>query len=186
LNRWRRDKVLAVEGVVMELQLQAHAWGRRAPDWRAAAAAGFAAGAVLMVLELVWAASMHMAGPWRIPHLVAALVMGPGILDRTPHEFNLAVVSAALITHYVLGIVFGLALGALIAGFHYETSLGMIQTIGAGFGLVLYLINFHLLTYVLPWFTELRGWGTLMAHLAFGVIAALLYWKLARPAAGGE
>ncbi len=169
----------------MELQLQAHAWERRAPDWRAAAAAGFAAGAVLMVLELVWAASMTMEGPWRIPHLVAALVMGPGILDRAP-EFNLAVVSAALITHYVLGIVFGLVLGAIIAGFHYETSLGMIQTIGAVFGLVLYLFNFHLLTFALPWFTELRGWGTLMAHLAFGVIAAVLYWKLARPSAGGQ
>jgi hypothetical protein len=26
----------------------------------------------------------------------------------------------------------------------------------------------------------LRGWATLVAHLVFGVSAALLYWKLAR------
>lgn len=169
----------------MELQMQLHQWERRAPDWRAAAAAGFAAGAVLMVLELIWAASMHMEGPWRIPHMVAAMVLGPGILERTPHEFNLGVVSIALITHYLLGILFGVVLGAIIAGFHYETSLGMIQTIGAVFGFVLYLVNFHLVSFFLPWFTELRGWGTLMAHLAFGVIAAVLYWKLARPSAEG-
>lgn len=167
----------------MELQMQLHQWERRAPDWRAAAAAGFAAGAVLMVLELIWAASMHMDGPWRIPHMVAALVLGPGILERTPSEFSLLVVSIALVTHYVLGVVFGVLLGFLIAGFHYETSLGMIQTIGAVFGFVLYLFNFHGMSWFLPWFAELRGWGTLMAHLVFGVLAAVLYWKLARSSA---
>lgn len=167
----------------MELRLQAHAWEWHAPDWRAAAVAGFAAGAVLMVLELVWAASMSAEGPWRIPHLVAALVMGPGLLGQATQAFDLGVVSAALVTHYVLGIAFGLALGALIAGFRCDTSPGGVQLIGACFGLALYLFNFHLLTYALPWFTELRGWGTLLAHLVFGVVAAVLYWKLARPAA---
>ena len=54
------------------------------------------------------------------------------------------------------------------------------KLIGAVFGLLLYLINFHLLTQVFPWFRELRGWITLTAHLVFGISAALLYWKLAR------
>lgn len=164
----------------MELHLHAHPWAWRAPDWRAAAVAGFAAGAVLMVLELIWAASMTLEGPWRIPQLVAALTMGPGVLDRAPQDLSLGVVWAALLTHYVLGTLFGLILGVIIAGFHYETDLGMVQTIGASFGFGLYMLNFHLLTWALPWFTEMRGWGTMLAHLLFGVVAAVLYWKLAR------
>jgi hypothetical protein len=165
----------------MELRLHAHPWAWRAPDWRAAAAAGLAAGAVLMVLELLWAASMTQDAPWRIPQLVAALALGPGILDRAPDALGPSVVWAALLTHYVLGMLFGLVLGSIIAGFRYETDLGMVQTIGAAFGFGLYLLNFHLLTWALPWFAELRGWGTLLAHLVFGVVAAVLYWKLARP-----
>jgi hypothetical protein len=50
---------------------------------------------------------------------------------------------------------------------------------------VVYTINFHLMTPVLPWFAELRGWSTLIAHLVFGVTVALLYWRLARPAVYG-
>lgn len=164
----------------MELELHhPHRWERRLPNWQAAAAAGFAAGAVLMVLELTWAATMSAQGPWRIPHLVAALVLGPDILKSGAVTFSLPVVALALATHYVLGIVFGLVLGFIIAGFHYDTSLGMVQILGAVFGFLLYLVNFHGVTTFFPWFAELRGWGTLMAHLTFGVIAALLYWKLA-------
>jgi hypothetical protein len=169
----------------MELQMQSHAWTRRAPDWKAAAVAGFAAGAVLMVLELIWEATMGPAGPWRIPHLVAALVLGPDILKPAALPFDLGVVSIALVVHYVIGVGFGLIIGALIAGFHYETSLGVIQAIGVMVGFAMYLFNFHAMSQVFPWFAELRGWGTLMAQLVFGVIAAVLYWKLARsPDAG--
>lgn len=171
----------------MELQLQqTHNWERRWPDWRAAAVAGFAAGAVLMVMELVWEATMGPAGPWRIPHIIAALILGPDILKPAVLDFNLGVVTIAMATHYVLGIVFGVLLGVLIAGFHYETSLFAILWIGAGFGFVLYLFNFHGLTAFVPWFAELRGWGTLFAHMAFGTVAAGLYWKLARPSHEGS
>jgi hypothetical protein len=166
----------------MELELHhPHRWERRLPHWPAAAVAGFAAGALLMVLELIWAASMSDQGPWRIPHLVAALVLGPDILKPEVLSFSLPVVATALLTHYGLGIVFGLMLSFIIAGFHYEADMAMVQVLGAMFGLVLYLVNFHGLTALFPWMAELRGWGTLMAHLVFGVAAALLYWKLAPP-----
>ncbi|MEO6033039.1 MAG: hypothetical protein ABIP61_14250, partial [Burkholderiaceae bacterium] len=66
----------------MEFPLHLHGWAQRRPDWLAAAAAGLAGGAVLMVLELLWSATrMDEAGPWRISQLVAALVMGPGVLQ---------------------------------------------------------------------------------------------------------
>lgn len=167
----------------MELEIQSHRWSSRAPDWQAAAVSGLAAGAVLMVLELFWAATMHDAGPWRIPHMVAAIALGPDLVQSQSFAFSVGVVAVALLTHYVLGLVFGLALGFVIAGFHYEASAGMIQVFGASFGVVLYLFNFHGMSQFFPWFAELRGWSTLIAHLLFGITASLLYWKLARPGA---
>ena len=57
----------------------------------------------------------------------------------------------------------------------------MSLAIGGGFGLLLYFLNFHVLTPVVPWFAEMRGWSTLIGHLVFGMAAALLYLMLARP-----
>lgn len=164
----------------MELQLHLHRWGRNRPDWTAAAVSGFAAGAILMVLELAWAATMSGNGPWRTPQLVAALVLGPDTLAASAYSFSVRVAALALVIHYALGILFGLVLGYVIAGFHYETSLGVMPLFGAGVGVLLYLVNFYVLTQLTPWFAELRGWPTLFAHIVFGVSTALLYWQLWR------
>jgi len=164
----------------MELRTHAPRWvaaGQRT-DWAAAAVAGFVAGAVLMLLELVWAATTGTAGPWRISALVAALVMGPGVLQDAGPSFG--VLAVALLTHYALGVVFGLVLGFLIARLHYERSAAMMQVLGAVFGAALYFVDFHLLSQLFPWFVELRGWATFIAHLVFGMTASMLYWKLAR------
>src|SRR5690606_5661671 len=166
----------------MELHIHAPGWARaRSTDWAAAALARCAAGAVLMLLGLGWAASSSIDGPWRISSLVAALAMGPAALESSGPNFD--VLAVALVTHDVLGVVFGLVLGFLIGRLHYEQSAGMMQVLGALFGAVLYLFNFHLMTQFFPWFTELRGWATLIAHLVFGMTASLLYWKLARTGA---
>ena len=163
----------------MELQLHLHRWERREPDWSVAAVAGFAAGAVLMVLELLWATFMSTAGPWRISQLVAALVLGPDTLRSSADSFSVVVVAVALATHYVLGIAFGMVLAFIVAGLHYDTSPVVMAIIGAVFGALLYLVNFHGIAQAFAWLIELRGWTTLIAHLIFGVTASLLYWKLA-------
>ncbi len=164
----------------MELELHTHRWARSRPDWAAAAVAGFAAGAILMVIELVWAATMSSTGAWRTPQLVAALVLGPDTLQASGYSFSVRIVALALAIHYALGIAFGLVLGYVIAGFHWETSVPVMQLFGTGVGALLYLFNFHVLTQLTPWFAELRGWPTFIAHIVFGVSTALLYWKLAR------
>lgn len=53
---------------------------------------------------------------------------------------------------------------------------------GAILGLVLYLLNFDLLSSIFPWLAELRSWDTLAAPVVFGIAAALLYWRLKRAA----
>lgn len=163
----------------MELQLREHDWRLRRPDVGAALAAGLVAGAALMVIELAWAASIG-GDPWRVSRLVAALVLGPGILEGS--GFALGVVAVALLTHYLLGVLFGLVLAYVIAGFNYDDDrgAGMMQVIGAVFGMALYLLNFHGLGFVFPWLAELRGWATFVAHLVFGIAAAFTYWKLER------
>jgi hypothetical protein len=190
----------------MELHLNRIGAGDRQPDWVAAAVAGFAAGAVLMILELAWTASTggnapgHTSqlaaapelawtassgsyGPWRTSQLVAALTLGQGVLNPPAQVFSFGLVGVALITHYVLGVVFGLVLGAIIAAWPREPDVGMSLAIGGGFGVLLYILNFHVLTPVVPWFAEMRGWSTLIGHLVFGMAAALLYLQLARPPA---
>lgn len=162
----------------MELHMDSHHWERRLPDWPVAAASGFVAGAVLMVLELLWASAVSNAGPWATPHMIAGIVMGPGVLQSA--EFSLPVVIAALVTHYVLGIAFGMILAAIIAPFHLDSSAGMVLLSGAIFGLVLYLFDFYVMEQIFPWFASMRGWATVVAHLIFGMVAAAMYWKMER------
>jgi hypothetical protein len=162
----------------MELRMHSHHLEARAPDWLAAAVSGFAAGAVLMVLELLWSTMGMDVSPWATSHRIAAIVMGPDVLQST--DFSFSVVAVALATHYVLGIVFGMVLSAIIAPFHFDSSAGMGLLAGAVFGLAIYLLNFYGMVRFFPWFADMRGWATLAAHLIFGMVAAVMYWKLER------
>ena len=166
----------------MEQQLRSPIWAARSPDWPAALAAGLAAGATLMVLELFWAASLGDVGPWAVSRKVAAIVLGPAVLQSP--DFALGVVALALLIHYLLGVFSGAVVGALIAGFAVEPGLLAIQAIGALFGVIVYAVNFYGLTAIFPWFADLRGIATLIGHLVFGITAALVYWKLHRPEGG--
>ena len=98
----------------MDTLLGLRSWKWRATDWTAAAVAGFAAGAVLMVLDLAWSAVFNPDGPWRTSHMIAPIFTGAGSLQTSGYGFNLGVVAISLVTHYVLGIVFGLGVAALL------------------------------------------------------------------------
>lgn len=162
----------------MQIHTYSHRWAHRMPDWPAAAVAGLAAGAILMVLELIWSILIVGNDPWMTTHMVAAIVTGPDALQVT--DFSLRLTAAALVTHYVLGIAFGLILAAIIAPFHLDSSAGMVLLTGAVFGLALYLINFYGMSAFFPWFADMRGWATLIAHLVFGMAAAVIYRQLER------
>jgi hypothetical protein len=161
----------------MELRLDSIHWERRETDWLAAAVAGFAAGAILMMLGLFWSHLVE-GTPWRNSHRVAAILLGPDALLQS--GFSFGIVMTALATHYLLGIGFGLVLGYVLAGLHFEASPQAAMLVGAVFGLALYLLNFFVMSSAFPWFVESRGWATLVMHLVFGVSAAALYWKLQR------
>ena len=155
-------------------------WHWRAPDWAAAGVAGFAAGAVLMVLDLLWSSVFNPDGPWRTSHMIAPLFIGTDTLRSSGYAFSATVVSVALAVHYALGVVFGLVLGAIMAQLRLDATAGRALGAGAILGIVLYLVNFEGIAAFLPWLAGLRGPDTLAAHLVFGCVAALLYWRLKR------
>ena len=164
----------------MELHLHSHRLEARAPDWMAAMASGFLAGAILMVLELLWSTNQLGVSPWATSHLVAAMVLGRDVLSST--DFVLSVVAVALMTHYLLGILFGVILAAIIAPFHFDSSPKLAVVIGSLFGVALYMTNFYGMAYFFPWMIEARGWFALTAHLIFGISTAWLYCKIERKA----
>ena len=150
----------------------------RRPDWSAAAVAGFAAGAILMVLDLLWSVFVVGASPWANSHRIAALVMGPPAQDAT--GFDAVIVAVSLVAHYALGVASGLVLALVSAPLRLDATPAVAALTGAVFGLVIYLVNFHGMVRFFPWLADIRGWATLTGHLVFGVSAALLYWKLER------
>ncbi|HSV46857.1 MAG TPA: hypothetical protein VLJ58_13805 [Ramlibacter sp.] len=166
----------------MDTHLGLRAWKWRATDWAAAAVSGFAAGAVLMVLDLVWSTIFSPDGPWRTSHMIAPIFTGADSVPTSGYQFSIGVVAIALATHYVLGIVFGLVIAALLVQFKLDSLPGMALVAGASMGFALYLINFDLLVGFFPWLVNMRGVETIAAHVVFGVVAALLYCRLKRVA----
>jgi hypothetical protein len=168
--------------VTMDTLIESRAWKWRAVDWAAAAVSGFAAGAVLMVLDLLWSAFFNPDGPWRTSHMIAPIFTGAGSPTTSGYGFSLGVVAIALATHYVLGICFGLAMAVALTQLKLDSSQGMALVAGATLGAVLYVINFELLVGFFPWLVALRGADTLAAHVVFGIVAAVLYCRLKRTA----
>ncbi|CAM5798101.1 Sodium:proline symporter OS=Rhizobacter sp. Root404 OX=1736528 GN=ASC76_05615 PE=4 SV=1 [Rhizobacter fulvus] len=154
---------------------------RIAPDWRAGAFAGFAGATMLMAAELAWTSATDEAGPWRIAQLVAALVLGSDVAapDVSP-AFDPLVAGAALLVHFGLGLVFGLLLAWVETRAFLQQEWSNAFWVGLIFGGALYVLDFHAMVALFPWFGELRGLPTLIAQLGFGVVTALLYRQLAR------
>ena len=99
-------------------------WHWRPTDWAAAAVSGFAAGGVLMVLDLLWSSLFNPEGPWLTSHMIAPIFIGTSPLAATGFGFSLAVVSVALLTHYCMGILFGLGIGAVMAQLRADATPG--------------------------------------------------------------
>ncbi|MEX2583289.1 MAG: hypothetical protein WD766_08440 [Gemmatimonadota bacterium] len=146
-------------------------------DWKAAAWAGVIAGAIFMMLEMIMVPLFLDGSPWGPPRMIAAIVMGEGVLPP-PATFDLGIVMAAIIVHFVLSIVFAIILAFPASRLGFGAALGL----GAAFGLLLYLVNFYGFTAIFPWFAMARNWVSVVAHILFGLIAAWSYKRMAEPA----
>lgn len=146
-------------------------------DWSAAIWAGIVSGAIFMMLEMIMVPVFLGGSPWGPPRMIAAMVMGEGVLPP-PATFDLTILMVAMVVHFVLSIAFALVLALLIARLGFGPALA----VGAGYGLALYLINFYGMTAIFPWFAMARNWVSIFAHVVFGLVAAWWYKARAHPA----
>ena len=160
--------------------------GRRAPalrmpDWGAAGWAALAAGTLFMVLELGLLPWSKGGNAWVPVRMVAAIVYGSHILPPAPYfpfggQPDTGMFYVAVAMHYSLSLIYLRLLSFAIFKLDRWTSLAA----GAVFGLVLYGLNFYVFTHAFPWFVAARGWVSVFANLAFGVVGAALYKFLER------
>lgn len=161
----------------MELHLSSHRYTHRSPDWAAAAVAGFVACAFFSAVEMLMVLLVSGQSPWVPPRMVAAIVLGPGILSQ-PATFDVSIVAMALLVHAAIGVVLGVVLGAIIAPFRLDSDIVTVSIAGGVFGLVVYVVNFYVMTQMFPWFIESRGWTMVLGHVVFGAFAGYMYWVL--------
>lgn len=140
-----------------------------ATRWGTAIYAALVAGITFLVLQMLISALIYGASPWLPLRMIAAIALGTGVLPET--GFSLGVALAALLIHFGLSIMTAWILAPLIE----RTGLGKSLLFGAALGLVIYLVNFYLLTQAFTWFGGMRGLATLVNHLIFGAMMAWSY-----------
>lgn len=155
------------------------------------AVAGLLAGTVATVFELLawWLVGMPLPDTlFRDTRLAAAIALGTDViaapqLATTP---SLAVWCVAGFIHCALSVLYALLYaavlafvqGRLFAAASAPAKRRLNLLAGAGFGLVLYLVNMYGFTALYPWFAAVRDSVTLLAHLIFGASLAAVLQRL--------
>lgn len=145
---------------------------------RAAIYSGVAAGIISTIAQLALWSVVSDSVPamlFRDARLVAAMIMGPGVLPP-PATFDWQVMLVATLVHFALSILYGLMLAWVISRLPGWPSI----IVGIVFGLVLYAVNMYGFTVLFPWFEVSRDWVTATSHVVFGVAVVLVYEALAR------
>jgi hypothetical protein len=148
-------------------------------DWKATIWAGIAAGIVFMMLEMVLVATVGGGSPWGPPRMIAAMVMGKGVLPP-PADFAMAPMAVAMVIHFALSLVYAVILGLAIT--IWRLGFGASLLAGTAFGLLIYFVNFYGFTVIWPWFAMARNFISLFAHAMFGLVLGWAYYSKARPA----
>jgi uncharacterized membrane protein YagU involved in acid resistance len=150
-------------------------------NWSAAVVAGIVAGIVATGVQVtLWWLFLDDALPWNLyrdARLTAAMLMGPEVLPP-PSTFNWAVLAIATSIHFILSVVYGLVLACLISRLGMKLSLAT----GVVYGLGIYVVNMYGMTFIFPWFSEVRDWITIITHAVFGLSLAGAYKLLVRRA----
>lgn len=147
---------------------------------KAALWAGIIAGILFLILELLMV-PIFLDGPmWGPPRMIGAIVLGEGVLPP-PATFEIGVVLTAIILHLILSIIYAFVISAIIRNMSY----GLAVIVGAFLGLVLYFINFYVMTGIWSWFENARNWVSITTHIVFGIAVGWAYVSLRERSAGG-
>ncbi len=143
-------------------------------DFMAAIESGLIAGAAFLVLQMFMVAVFLGGNAWAPLRYMASVVMGRSAAPP-PATFDLRIMFIGLILHFAIAIGFTLLL---------TLALNRLQTwwvvlIGAGYGVIVYLLTFVMFLGAVPWMAAARSWVTVVSHIVFGAVAAGSYNLLA-------
>ena len=147
---------------------------------KAVIVSGLAAGIVFMMLEMALVATVGGQSPWGPPRMIAAMAMGKDVLPP-PATFNLSIMMVAMMIHFITSIILAAILGGIIS--YRRMGLKTALVTGVGFGLLVYIVNFYLMTGAFPWFAMARGGIAIFSHVMFGLVLGWIYHAMADPAA---
>lgn len=145
-------------------------------DWSASGWAGLVAGGAFIVIQTSFTSMFTGDAKVDAIRQIAAIALGESVLPD-PTKFTALVFMAAMGVHLIMSLIYARILAAIIHGMSTERAI----SIGAGFGAVLYAINYYAFTNFFPWFAVSRGWITLFSHVVFGMLAAGVYEWLTMP-----
>ncbi|WP_211228795.1 MULTISPECIES: SRPBCC family protein [Pseudomonas] len=100
----------------------------------------------------------------RDARLTAAIVLGPSILVTVP-AWRWDILMVATLIHFGLSILYA----AIAMLFAYRPTTPVALVAGGLYGVLLYGLNLYAFTALYPWFTQVRGWDTLLTHVFFGM-----------------
>lgn len=148
-----------------------HTFARKLEDtqWGKAVFAAFIAAVCYLLLQMLTTALIQGYGAWLPVRMISAIALGTEVLAEGSVYVSVLVV--ALLLHFGLSIMTAWIVAPVIQGMPILKSV----LVGAAAGLVIYLVNFHLLTLAFTWFASIRGWSTLVNHLIFGAVLAWTY-----------
>lgn len=156
-------------------------WSGERLDWSAVILSGLVAGLVFMMAEMILVPLALGGSAWGPPRMIAAIVMGEGVLPP-PATFEAGVFLIALLVHFTLSLIYAFLLDLIIRSMGAGASLA----VGAAFGVALYVVNFYGFTAVFPWFAAARNWVSALSHVIFGLVTAGTYVALRRKHARDE
>ena len=125
-----------------------------------------------MVLDVVLVDMISGGSPWAPPRMIAAMVLGDSVLPP-PAPFDLGFMRTGMMIHLVLSVDLAVDFGWAVSNWHL--GLGAMLAVGLASGLLIYLVNFYLMTAIFLWFTMARNGISIFAHAMFGLVMGWAY-----------
>ncbi|MFU8802521.1 MAG: sodium:proline symporter [Bradymonadaceae bacterium] len=138
-------------------------------NWRGVILGALIAALTFLVIFMATAPLMglHTFEPIQ---MMAAIVLGPQILDRPP-TFDLGVFAVAMAIHLILSLLYTSVIAVWVRERPPTQALGL----GLLLGMAIYMLNFYVFIPAYPWFYAARDLITIAIHLVFGGVAAAVY-----------
>jgi hypothetical protein len=139
-------------------------------QWRLAVVAGICAGAVFLVVSLLFATLVKHLSAWVVLRYMASIILGERVIPP-PADFDAGVISVGLVVNFALAILYALILASIIH--RWGLLVGIV--VGGIFGAALYFINLYTFTLFFPWFFALNSVPFLLITILFGAVAGGVY-----------